>query len=47
MEDNPIIKAFAGQLLDACDMVGCELGFELDHNASVLQLNDKRISDPP
>ena len=35
VEDDAVIESFARQLLDALDMLGREVGPELDHHASL------------
>ena len=32
-----IVKAFAGQLFNACNMIGCEIGAKLDDNVAAIQ----------
>ncbi|OWK18424.1 hypothetical protein AJ88_05010 [Mesorhizobium amorphae CCBAU 01583] len=43
MEGDIVVGAFAHQLLDLRDMLGCEVGTQRDGDVAVLQRDDHRI----
>ncbi len=44
MEDDAVIEALAGELLDPFDMKGCDVGQELDGDPPAFELDDERVS---
>ena len=38
VEDDPVVEALAGQLLDARHVLGREVGAQLDHHAAALEI---------
>src|SRR5688572_24411923 len=43
VEDDAIIEFLTRQLLDAGDMVRCEIGAERDHGRALRRLEDERV----
>ena len=43
MERQPVIETLPHQFLDARDMVGREIGTQLDHDAPIGQIEVKRV----
>ena len=43
MKDDAVVEALTRQLLDAGDVLGREIGPQLDHDAAILQIHIKGI----
>ncbi len=43
MENNAIIEAFAGKLLDPCNMIWGQVGAQFNHHAAILEVKKQSV----